>query len=108
MAAPKDNGVPLKGKEEKTEKKMEETKVEEKVEKKEEVKTEEKEEKKTPTKKKDIVKKDKAIANGFSLRISSKDAVAICKVIRGKSPRAAVKRLEDVIAMKRVIPMANL
>lgn len=54
------------------------------------------------------VKKDIAIANGYSLRISPKHSIAICKVIRGKSPENAVKRLEAVIAGKRAIPMAGL
>jgi len=53
-------------------------------------------------------KKDVAIANGHSLRISPKHAIAICKVIKGKSPEAAIKRLEDVVKEKRAIPMAGL
>jgi len=65
-----------------------------------------KEEKKAKTPKK--VKKDVAIANGYSIRISPKYSIAICKVLRGKSPEEVVKRLEEVIAMKRAIPMAGL
>ena len=57
---------------------------------------------------KKIVKKDVAIANGYSLRISPKYSIAVCKVIRGKSPDNAIKRLEDVIKGKRAIPMAGL
>jgi ribosomal protein L22 len=70
------------------------------------------EEKKAPEKKpevkKEIVKKESAIANGHSLRISTKHAIAICKVIRGKSPGAAVMRLQAVVDGKRAIPMASL
>jgi ribosomal protein L22 len=87
---------------EEKEEKMEEVKVgkmEEKTEKKEIKKVQKKEEFKP---------KDKAVANGFSLRISPKQAIAICKVIRGKSPEAAIERLEAVVAGKRAIPMANL
>jgi ribosomal protein L22 len=64
---------------------------------------EEAKKKKAPKKK----KKELAIARGESLRISTKHAVAICKVIKGKTPDAAVKRLEEVVSMKRVIPMAG-
>ena len=59
-------------------------------------------------KKKDVPKKDVAVANGFSLRISPKQSIYVCRVIKGKSPGAAVKRLQDVIDEKRVIPMAGL
>ncbi len=98
------------------EKKMkEEVKTEGKVETKvEEVKDTEKktegkvDEKKVETKKKEVVKKDVAIANGFSLRISPKQSVFICRLLRRKSPEAAVKRLEDVISEKRPVPMAGL
>jgi len=88
--------------------KTEEKKVVDKVETKEEVKVEAKKEdakKKVETKK--PVKKDVAIANGFSLRVSSKHCFAICKVIRGKAPEVAIKRLEDVISGKRAVPMAG-
>lgn len=52
-------------------------------------------------------KKEFAIARGDSLRISTKHAIAICKIIKGKSPDAAIKRLEEVVLKKRVIPMAG-
>ncbi len=63
---------------------------------------------KDKNKPKKILKKDVAIANGYSLRISPKHSIAICKVIRGKSPDNAVKRLEAVVKDKRAIPMAGL
>jgi large subunit ribosomal protein L22 len=74
-----------------------EEKKEEKVEEKTTIK---KEEKKT-------VIKEKAVAFGNSLRVSPKNCMAICKVIRGKSPQEAIKRLDDVLKMKRVIPMEH-
>ena len=52
--------------------------------------------------------KDVAVANGFSLRISSKQSVYICRAIRGKSPELAIMRLNEVINEKRAIPMAGL
>ena len=66
------------------------------------------EEKKVIAKVKDVPKKDVAIANGFSLRISPKQSIYVCRVIKGKSPEAAIKRLQDVIDEKRVVPMAGL
>ncbi|MBT7660911.1 hypothetical protein HN604_02395 [archaeon] len=54
------------------------------------------------------VTKDFAIANGYSLKISPKYSIFICKVLMGKSPENAVKRLEDVVSMKRAIPMSGL
>jgi len=70
-----------------------ETKPEEKKENKKKVKTE---------------KKDVAIANGFSLRISPKQSKYICRILVGKSPENAVKRLEEVISERRAVPMAGL
>jgi len=51
--------------------------------------------------------KEFAVANGASLRISPKASYSICKVIRGKSPENAIKRLEEAISGKRAIPMAD-
>jgi ribosomal protein L22 len=82
----------------------EEVKVEAKEEKKKtETKVETKKLKKTEAKKKDI-----AIANGFSMKISPKQCKYTCRVIRGKSPEAAVARLQAVIDEKRPVPMAAL
>jgi ribosomal protein L22 len=58
--------------------------------------------------KKDAPKKDIAIANGYSLKISPKQSVYICRIIRGKSPEAAIGRLQAVIDEKRPVPMAGL
>jgi large subunit ribosomal protein L22 len=62
--------------------------------------------KESSTKKKIV--KDFAIANGYSLKISPKYSIFVCRVLRGKSPENAIKRLEDVVAMKRAIPMSSL
>lgn len=70
--------------------------------------TENKTEKKKETKKKEIPKKDIAVANGFSLKISPKQSIYICRIIRKKTPDAAIKRLQDVISEKRPVPMAAL
>ena len=81
------------------------------VEKQMETKTGEKaEEKKVGETKEKVTKieKDVAVANGFSLRISPKQAVYVCRTIRGKSPEVAIIRLNEVINEKRAIPMAGL
>jgi ribosomal protein L22 len=57
---------------------------------------------------KKIAKKDKAVANGFGLRISAKQSKYVCKIIKGKSPEVAVARLQDVIYERRPVPMAGL
>ena len=45
-----------------------------------------------------------AIASGRNLPISFKHAVEICREIRGKPLEDAVRFLEDVIKMKRMVP----
>jgi len=76
----------------KIENKKEETKIEEKIEEKK-------------TKKQIQVKKDEAVANGISLPISTKDSVAICKFVRGKTIERALVDLELVSKFKKAIPM---
>ena len=90
---------------EKMETKVEDKKMEEKMEKdtKKDVKVETKVNKKSEQKKKDF-----AIANGFSMKISPKQCKYTCRVIRGKSPSAAIARLQAVIDEKRPVPMAGL
>ena len=92
--------------EEKVETKIEteETKAPEKVE----TKTEEKKETKKPVKAKEISKKDVAVANGFSMKISPKQSKYVCKLLRGKTPEGAIARLQAVIDEKRPVPMAAL
>lgn len=90
----------------------EKMKVEEKSEKMEteseikklEAKIEEKEVKK----KKEPSKKDVAVANAYSMRISPKQSIYVCKIIRGKSPELAVARLQSVLDERRPVPMAGL
>jgi len=76
-----------------------ETKVEEKVEEKKNAKK---------VKIKEIPKKDVAVANGLSLKISPKQSKYVCRMLRGKSPEGAVARLQAVIDEKRPVPMAGL
>ncbi len=73
---------------------------------KKETKVEEKEVKKPV--KKEVKVHDKAVANGFGMKISPKQCKYTCRVIRGKSPEAAVARLQAVIDEKRPVPMAGL
>jgi large subunit ribosomal protein L22 len=49
-----------------------------------------------------------AIASGRDMPISFKDAVEICKSIKGLDIESAKKFLEDVIAMKRMVPIKRL
>jgi len=83
-------------------------KIEAKTENKEEGKKTETKAEKNEGKKTEVSKKDVAIANGYSLKISPKQSKYTCRVIRGKSPEAAVARLQAVIDEKRPVPMAGL
>ena len=85
---------------EKYDEKKDITKVEDK---KEDVKIEEKK-----VVKKEIKKKELAIANGVALRISPKQSKFVCRTIVRKSPEAAVARLQAVIDERRAVPMAGL
>jgi ribosomal protein L22 len=71
-----------------------------------EVKDDDKEESKP--KKQEAPKKDLAVANAYSLKISPKQSKYVCRMIRGKSPEAAASRLREVIDEKRAVPMAGL
>jgi len=67
------------------------------------------EDKKTEKKQVQKVKKTEAVVNGISVPISTKDSVAICKFIRGKSIDRAIIDLEQVLNFKRAIPiMGNI
>lgn len=79
--------------------------VKESKDKEKKMETEGKEEKKT--KKKEVVKKDKAIARGISLRISTKNSMAVCKMIKGKTPELAAEMLEGVVKGKRPVKMTS-
>ena len=80
------------------EKKIENTEQQESVSKKVE-------EKKTEKKKQEIIKKELAVVNGKSLRISYKYAGDVCRVIRGKTPSQAIERIDAALKFKRAIPM---
>jgi len=82
-----------------------------KIKKVEEKKPEEKK-KEDPVKKKDKkkpgekkVKKTEAIVNGRDLSLSTKQCIAICNFIRGKTIDKAISQLGEVLEMKRAIPM---
>ncbi len=94
MAEEKIAKVEKEMKKETVETKVEEKKVETKVKKK--------------AKKVEERIKDCAVANGFSLKISPKQCKYTCRVIRGKSPNAAIARLQAVVDEKRPVPMAGL
>ena len=51
------------------------------------------------------VKKDYALVNVKNLPISTKDARAICKFIKNKKISKAIKDLEEVLSLKKAIPM---
>ena len=79
----------------------EETKIENKVEKAEQKKTAEAPKVKTEK----MNKKTEAIVNGKDLPISTKHAVAICNYIKGKDIDRAISMLEEVVKMKKPVPM---
>jgi len=51
------------------------------------------------------VKKDFAVVNASNLPISTKKSMAICKFIKRKKIRDAIKDLEKVVAKKKAVPM---
>ena len=68
--------------------------------------SEKKEEKKPePKKTKPKVKKNEAVVNSYTLRISTKKSAAICRFIKGKTIEESQAYLEDVIKGKKAIPM---
>ena len=79
--------------------KTEETKEDKKIEVKE---TEKKPETKKVQKK---IKRDFAIVNGPSMHISTKYSMALCKFIKRKNIDRAISDIEDVIAMRKSVPM---
>ncbi len=82
--------------------KKEEMKRETKESKKNEEKSKEKKEEKKTGKKSE---KEEAVVNGRNLPISTKHAVAICKFIKNKKIQNAISDLEQVIALKKSVPM---
>ena len=88
-----------------TEDKTETTKKEENKEAENETKEAKIEEKKELKKEIPKIKKEKAIAVGKNLHLSTKDAAAICKFIRNKKIGNAIKELEQVVLGKKAVPM---
>ena len=43
--------------------------------------------------------------NGKNVPLSTKDAIAICKFIKNKSIKKAIEDLEQVLILKKAIPM---
>jgi len=89
--------------EEKNEKEISSTeeKIEEKTEKKAEDKKTKKEIKK-PIKK---IKKEEVYVNARSVPISTKYAISLCKFVKGKRIGDAIRELEQVVLMKKPVPM---
>lgn len=80
--------------------------TEQKMEKKEEKAAEApKTEAKKETTKKIVKKKTEATVTGVGIPMSTKTSVAICRFIKGKKIDRAVKELEEVVVLKRAIPM---
>ncbi len=85
------------------EKIQEEKKPVEELGKKQEEKIEEKKTEKKPEVKRP--KKTEAVINARNLPISTKDSKAICKFIKNKKIGNAITDLEQVVALKKAIPM---
>ena len=51
------------------------------------------------------IKKTEAIIQSFSLHISTKHSVAICNFIRNKAIERAINDLEQVIVLRKAVPM---
>ena len=62
-------------------------------------------EKKQEKKVKGKPKKTKSIVNGFNIPISTKQSAAICRFIKRKKIQQAIKELEEVVKIKKSIPM---
>lgn len=77
-----------------------ETKHEHKEEKKEEIKTENKKEVKVVK-----IKKNYAAAAARNLSISTKEAVDVCNMIRGRNIDKAISMVENVLLFKQVVRM---
>ncbi len=63
------------------------------------------EKKETSKKTKPKKEKNEALVYGRSLPISTKHAIAICNFVRNKKIEHAIKDLQDVVNMKKAIPM---
>lgn len=93
-----------KSKEKGSKKSVENKKVESK-EKKQKKKSEEKGGKAEEKSQKKGKKKNFAVVNASDLPISTKHSKAICKFIKGKKIEDAISDLEQVLALKKAVPM---
>jgi ribosomal protein L22 len=50
-------------------------------------------------------KKTNAVVNGFNIPVSTKHSAAICRFIKRKKIQQAIKELEQVVAIRKSIPM---
>ncbi|HLC77900.1 MAG TPA: uL22 family ribosomal protein [Candidatus Nanoarchaeia archaeon] len=57
------------------------------------------------SKKKTVQKKKEVFVRAENIPASTKESVAICKFIRGKEIRIALNQLEEVVKLKRALPM---
>jgi ribosomal protein L22 len=69
------------------------------------VSEEKKEEPKKLEKKVEKQKKTEAVVKGYNIPISTKKAAGICKFIKGKMVNKAIRDLENVLKLKKVVPM---
>jgi large subunit ribosomal protein L22 len=75
---------------------------------KEDIKEKNVEEKDTKTEvKKEVpkIKKTMVVVNGYNLPISTKKSIDICRFIKGKTIGNAIRDLEEVIKLKKAVPM---
>ena len=72
--------------------------------KKEETKTEDKKTKE-PSKQKPVAKKTEVGVNSSNIPVSTKYSMAICKFIKNKKIEKAIRDLQEVILLKKAVPM---
>jgi len=85
--------------------------IDEKIEKEEEEKAEDKKHEEKEKKKEEVkkpakkIKKEEVVVNAKSVPISTKYAMGICKFVKGKRIGDAIRDLEQVVLLKKSIPM---
>lgn len=100
----KDNNAKVESaKSQKDEKKTDEQ-LKDNVSEKKDLSEKEKKSLKKDAKIKEIVKKEEAVARGYGMHMSMKQAKYICKFIQGKKIDLAINDLEKVVKMKKAVP----
>ena len=66
---------------------------------------EDKKEEKTTKKEHEKPKKTEAVVNAYNIPISTKYSMAICRFIKNKKIQDAIADLEQVIKLKKIVPM---